>query len=47
SAAEVVAAVFDRAAQRDPGRRRPWVVLADGDRRRSDSVRAETRHRTS
>jgi hypothetical protein len=38
SAEQVIAAAFDQAADRDPGRRRCWVVLVDGDRHQLDLV---------
>ncbi|MFD0502106.1 ISKra4 family transposase [Streptomyces chiangmaiensis] len=45
TAAQVVAAVFDQAEHRDPGHRRPWVVLVDGARHQIDLIKAEARQR--
>ena len=45
TAAEVVAAVFHQAEHRDPGHRRPWVVLVDGARHQIDLVKAEAAQR--
>ncbi|MFE9927352.1 ISKra4 family transposase [Streptomyces sp. NPDC005774] len=45
TAAEVVAAVFDQAEHRDPGHRRPWVVLVDGARHQIDLINAEAQQR--
>lgn len=42
---EVIAEAFDRATERDPGHRRPWIVLVDGDRRQIDLVTAEAARR--
>lgn len=45
TAAQVVAAVFDQAERRDPGHRRPWVVLVDGARHQIDLIKAEAQQR--
>ncbi|MFE7332020.1 hypothetical protein ACFU8W_45550 [Streptomyces sp. NPDC057565] len=45
TAAQVVCAVFDQAEHRDPGHRRPWVVLVDGARHQIDLIKAEARQR--
>lgn len=45
TAAQVVSAVFDQAEHRDPGHRRPWVVLVDGARHQIDLIKAEARQR--
>ncbi len=45
SAPEVIAAMFDDAAQRDPRHLRRWIVLVDGDRRLIDPIKAEARKR--
>jgi hypothetical protein len=45
TAAEVVAAVFDQAEHRDPGHRRPWVVLVDGARHQIDLIKTEAQRR--
>jgi hypothetical protein len=45
SAAEVVKAVFDQAASRDPDRRRTWIVLVDGARHQLELIHAEARRR--
>ncbi|WP_414166357.1 ISKra4 family transposase [Streptoverticillium reticulum] len=42
-AEHVVAQVFDHAHARDPGHRRPWVVLVDGARHQLDLIQAEAR----
>ncbi len=41
TSAEVVAATFDQADQRDPTHRRPWVVLVDGATHQLDLIHAE------
>jgi hypothetical protein len=43
--AEVIAAAFDQAGARDPGRRRTWVVLVDGAEHQLDLIRAEAARR--
>jgi hypothetical protein len=45
SCKEVVAAVFDEATRRDPGRARIWVVLVDGAQYQLDVIRAEAARR--
>lgn len=45
TAAQVVSAVFDQAGHRDPGHRRPWVVLVDGARHQIDLIKAEALQR--
>ncbi|GAA3485062.1 hypothetical protein [Streptomyces yanii] len=45
TAAQVVCAVFDQAEHRDPGHRRPWVVLVEGARHQIDLIKAEARQR--
>jgi hypothetical protein len=45
TAAHVVSAVFDQAEHRDPGHRRPWVVLVDGARHQIDLIKAEALQR--
>ncbi|GAA3378648.1 hypothetical protein GCM10020367_59010 [Streptomyces sannanensis] len=45
TAAQVVAAVFDQAEHRDPGHRRPWVVLVDGAHHQIDLIKAEAQQR--
>ncbi|MFE7709366.1 hypothetical protein ACFU6I_27035 [Streptomyces sp. NPDC057486] len=45
TAAQVVCAVFNRAEHRDPGHRRPWVVLVEGARHQIDLIKAEARQR--
>jgi hypothetical protein len=45
SCKEVVAAVFDEAMRRDPGRARTWVVLVDGAQYQLDMIRAEAARR--
>jgi hypothetical protein len=42
---EVIAAAFDEAGARDPGRLRTWVVLVDGAERQLDLIRAEAARR--
>jgi hypothetical protein len=42
---QVIAAVFDQAQQRDPSRRRTWVVLVDGARHQLDLIRDEAARR--
>jgi hypothetical protein len=44
-AAEVITAVFDEASRRDPGHRRTWVALVDGNSHQIDRVHAEARAR--
>jgi hypothetical protein len=44
-AANVVHAVFDEAERRDPGRRRSWVALVDGNRHQIRTIEAEARRR--
>ena len=44
-AAEVIAAVFDEAARRDPQQRRPWVILVDGNNHQLDRIHAEAQAR--
>jgi hypothetical protein len=41
----VVAAGFDEAERRDPGHRRTWVALADGNRDQIDAITAEATRR--
>jgi hypothetical protein len=43
--AEVIAAAFDEAGDRDPGRQRTWVVLVDGAEHQLDLIRAEAARR--
>jgi hypothetical protein len=43
--AEVIAAAFDQAEARDPGRWRRWVVLVDGAGHQLDLIRAEAARR--
>jgi hypothetical protein len=45
TAEQVIAAVFDQAAARDPDHRRTWVVLVDGARHQLDLIRAEAARR--
>ncbi|MFB7601174.1 ISKra4 family transposase [Streptomyces sp. NPDC056160] len=45
TAAQVVAAVFNQAGHRDPGHRRPWVVLVDGARHQIDLIKTEAQQR--
>jgi hypothetical protein len=42
---QVIAAAFDEAGRRDPGHRRQWVVLADGNKQQISRVRAEAARR--
>ncbi len=42
---EVIAAAFDEAGARDPGRLRTWVVLVDGAEHQLDLIRAEAARR--
>jgi hypothetical protein len=42
---QVIAAVFDEAGRRDPGHRRQWVVLADGNKQQISCVQAEAARR--
>ena len=44
-AAAVVSRVFEEAERRDPGHRRPWVVLVDGNNHQIDRVQAEAQKR--
>jgi hypothetical protein len=44
-AKDVIAAAFDEAERRDPGRRRPWVALVDGAKHQIDVINAEARRR--
>ena len=43
SAAEVIKAVFDEAARRDPAHERTWVALVDGARHQIDRIKAEAK----
>jgi hypothetical protein len=43
--ADMIAAVFDEAGARDPGRQRTWVVLVDGAGHQLDLIRAEAARR--
>ena len=45
--AEVIAAAFDEAGDRDPGRQRTWVVLVDGAEHQLDLIRAEAARRNA
>ena len=45
TAEEVTGEVFEEARRRDPGCRRQWVVLVDGDRHQINRVRAEAKRR--
>jgi hypothetical protein len=45
TSAEVIAAVFDQAQQRDPTHRRRWIVLVDGARHQLDLIHAEAARR--
>ena len=45
NAATVVSRVFDEAERRDPGHRRTWVVLVDGNNHQIDRIQAEARKR--
>jgi hypothetical protein len=44
-AKEVIRAAFDQAGGRDPGHRRCWVVLVDGDRHQIELIEAEAARR--
>jgi len=44
-AAEVVTRVFDEAERRDPGHRRCWVALVDGNNHQIDRIKAEAESR--
>jgi hypothetical protein len=44
-AAAVVSQVFDEAERRDPGHRRTWVALVDGNNHQIDRIQAEARAR--
>lgn len=44
-AAQVVTAGFDEATRRDPGHRRAWVALVDGNRHQIDRIRAQAHAR--
>jgi len=44
-AATVVARVFDEAQRRDPGHRRPWVALVDGNNHQIARIKAEAKAR--
>jgi hypothetical protein len=44
-AAEVVGRVFDEAQRRDPGHRRRWVALVDGNRHQIDCIEAQAEKR--
>jgi hypothetical protein len=41
----VIAAAFDEAERRDPGHRRPWAALADGNRTQIEAITAEAARR--
>ena len=41
----MIAAVFDEATRRDPGHKRAWVALVDGNRHQIDRIRTEARAR--
>jgi hypothetical protein len=43
--ADMIAAMFDEAEARDPGRQRTWVVLVDGAEHQLDLIRAEASRR--
>jgi hypothetical protein len=43
--AVTISALFDHAASRDPGRRRTWIALADGDRHQLSLIQAEAARR--
>jgi len=45
SSVAVTSEVFEEASRRDPGRRRRWVVLVDGDRNQIARIRAEAKRR--
>ena len=40
-----IAAAFDEAERRDPGHRRTWIALADGNRTQIDAITAEAARR--
>ena len=42
-AATVIANVFEEAQRRDPGHRRTWVALVDGNSRQIDRIKAEAK----
>jgi len=42
---QVISAVFDQAAQRDPTHRRRWIVLVDGARHQLELIRSEAERR--
>jgi hypothetical protein len=44
--ADMIAAMFDEAGARDPGRQRTWVVLVDGAEHQLDLIRAEAARRS-
>jgi hypothetical protein len=44
-AAEVVSRLFDQADRRDPGRKRRWVALVDGNNHQIDRINAEAKAR--
>lgn len=44
-AAAVVSRIFDEAERRDPGHRRTWVVLVDGNNHLIERTEAEARRR--
>lgn len=44
-AAVVVSGIFDEAQRRDPERRRPWVVLVDGNNHQIDLIAREVKRR--
>jgi hypothetical protein len=41
----VIAAGFDEAVRRDPGRKRTWIALVDGNRQQIDTITAEAARR--
>ncbi|MGD0935763.1 MAG: ISKra4 family transposase [Streptosporangiaceae bacterium] len=43
--ATVIAAAFDEAGRRDPGHRRPWTALVDGNRTQIEAIEAEAGRR--
>jgi hypothetical protein len=43
--AVTISKVFDQAERRDPGHRRPWIALADGDRHQLALIQAEAAKR--
>jgi hypothetical protein len=45
TAAEMITAMFDLAEQRDPGHRRRWIVLLDGNNHQIERVQHEARQR--